>query len=221
MKYRIDFHVHSKYSDDCVSDLKRILEVAKSRGLAGIAITDHGTIMGAVRMSQLNEDGFFKIIAGSEIATECGDIIGLFLDKEIRSKKCFEVMSEIRSQDGIVVLPHPFKRTQEINMELVSNVDAVEVLNSRLKPEQNQRALKLARMFGKPILGGSDAHLVSEVGKGYTMFDDISNMKERILRGSCEVGGTISPKYVHYFSSFIGNYNKRTLIKAILKKAFL
>jgi len=48
------------------------------------------------------------VIVGSEISTERGEIIGLFLKEEIKPGNVQEVISEIKEQNGIIVIPHPF-----------------------------------------------------------------------------------------------------------------
>ena len=43
MKY--DLHIHLKYSSDGVLDPEKIVKIAAKRGLNGVAITDHNTII--------------------------------------------------------------------------------------------------------------------------------------------------------------------------------
>ena len=47
MKY--DLHIHSKYSSDGVLDPEKIVKIAAKRGLNGVAITDHNTIIGGLK----------------------------------------------------------------------------------------------------------------------------------------------------------------------------
>lgn len=42
MKLTGDYHMHSKYSGDCKSEMEAIVETAIAKGLKEIAITDHG-----------------------------------------------------------------------------------------------------------------------------------------------------------------------------------
>jgi len=37
-----------------------------------------------------------------------GDIIGLFIEKEIKARSAMEVVREIKEQGGLVMLPHPY-----------------------------------------------------------------------------------------------------------------
>lgn len=55
---------------------------------------------------------------GSEISTERGEVIGLFLSEEIISRNFLEVIDLIKEQGGIVVLPHPFDELREMGYSL-------------------------------------------------------------------------------------------------------
>ena len=88
MKY--DLHIHSKYSSDGVLDPEKIVKIAAKRGLNGVAITDHNTIIGGLKAKNYETEDF-KVIVGSEISTERGEIIGLFLKEEIKPGNVQEV----------------------------------------------------------------------------------------------------------------------------------
>lgn len=161
----IDLHIHSKYSFDSLLSPKTVLKVAKNKGLTGIAVTDHNTIRGGLEVRRINKDRDFVVIVGSEIQTEIGDIIGLYLNDEIRSRVSIEVIEEIKNQGGIVVLPHPF-RGHRLNQYVIEHSDAIEVFNGRSTTEENTKALELAKKYNKPFTAGSDAHFASEIGNG-------------------------------------------------------
>ena len=97
MKY--DLHIHLKYSSDGVLDPEKIVKIAIKRGLNGVAITDHNTIIGGLKAKNYETEDF-KVIVGSEISTERGEIIGLFLKEEIKPGNVQEVISEIKEQNG-------------------------------------------------------------------------------------------------------------------------
>ena len=99
------------------------------KGLDGIAVTDHNTIRGGVETEKSNKSQL-EIIIGSEIKTEYGDIIGLFLNEEIKSTTFWEVIDEINSQSGLVVLPHPFRKNKVFPSEFINKIDFKLVLVS-------------------------------------------------------------------------------------------
>jgi hypothetical protein len=117
------------------------------------------------------ETGAFKVIIGSEIMTEKGEVIGLFLTRNIESKGLYDVINEIKSQGGLVVVPHPFDGLRSsafhVTKEYSSLIDAIEGFNSRCVFQRfNRKALDYATQYYLPVVGGSDAHYANEIGLG-------------------------------------------------------
>jgi predicted metal-dependent phosphoesterase TrpH len=158
-----DFHIHSNYSHDSLMSPESIVKRAKKTGLTCIAITDHGTIAGGVEGKKVADRYGVEVIAGAEIKTDCGDIIGLNLHREIGVTSWQDVIREIHAQGGIVVLPHPYHDHDSVE-EIAQCADFIECWNSRLAPQQNTAAGDLAKRLSKPVMYGSDAHLNSEIG---------------------------------------------------------
>ena len=165
----IDFHIHTYRSPDCLMKPRKIIRHAKRRGLNGIVICDHETIQGALQVSQINDDASFLVVVGAEIRTDAGDIIGIFLKDEIRSRTFTEVVEEIRAQDGLVILPHPFKQHRLDRIDF-DQIDFIEAYNARVDGRLNRKALELARGKNIPAVAGSDAHFYREIGRGRTAF---------------------------------------------------
>ncbi|MCM1567466.1 MAG: PHP domain-containing protein [Dehalobacter sp.] len=163
MKY--DLHIHSMYSKDSFLRPEIILKVAKKKGLDGIAITDHNTIKGAVAARKINYDRNFTVITGAEIKTEFGDVVGIFLQEEVKSRLFAEVIEEIKGQGGYAVLAHPYRQYPEPE-RLVNKVDLIEAFNARSKKLHNDQSYDLALRNHKPFTAGSDAHLSFEIGRG-------------------------------------------------------
>jgi predicted metal-dependent phosphoesterase TrpH len=168
MKY--DLHVHSVFSKDSFLRPEIILKVAKKKGLDGVAITDHNTIKGAMAARKINENRDFNVIVGAEIKTEYGDVIGIYLQEEIRSRLFIEVVEEIKRQGGYTILAHPYRQYGRPE-ELISKVDLVEAFNSRSRKIQNARSHNLTLAYDKPFTAGSDAHLGFEIGRGVVSTD--------------------------------------------------
>lgn len=199
-----DLHIHSKYSFDSMLEPKKILKVAKKKGLDGIAITDHNTIKGGSEAKKINREQDFLVVIGSEINTEVGDIIGLFLSEDIKSRSSMEVIEEIKEQGGIVVLPHPCKG-HKLNDEILKSVDAIEGFNARTNKENNIEAVKLGEKHNKPIVAGSDAHFASEIGLAKTYFGGniSSDMRASFLSNNIEITGKQSSWHLIHISQMI------------------
>ena len=158
------FHVHSDYSFDCDYPLEALIQDARARGVQCVTPTDHDTMEG-VRAAQELAGRDLQIIAGQEITTREGHLIGLFLHEEIEPGLSARRTAElIRRQGGLVVVPHPFNRLfncslRESVYELIDLVDIVEVSNAQnFLSSPNRQARALAERYQLPMLTGVDAH---------------------------------------------------------------
>lgn len=172
-------HIHSKYSSDGILDVKEIIKIAIKRGLNGIAITDHNTIKGGIEAKKY-KNADLEIIVGSEIMTEKGEIIGLFLTEEITSNNLQDVIQAIKDQDGIIIIPHPFDEMRHCAFhpgeEDEKFFDGIEAFNSRcIFQKYNENAIEFAKKHKLAITAGSDAHFRNEIGNAgiITEKDDI------------------------------------------------
>lgn len=197
----LDLHVHSKHSLDSLSLPKSILRTARRRGLDGLAITDHNTISGAIEAIGHNEDPDFSIIVGAEISTEVGDIIGLFLNEEIKSRTALEVIDEIRSQGGYVVIPHP-GRSPRMTRQVFERVDFIEGFNSRASVVNESLAKELSAVHSLPLVAGSDAHFCSEIGRGRVLVKSM-NPCDWISGHEIAIFGLYSSRHYEFFSGMI------------------
>lgn len=175
-----DFHIHSKYSLDSIMDPKKILKIAKSKSFDTIAITDHNTIRGALEAKEFEDDVGIRVIIGSEIRTDIGDLIGLKLEREVDSRSWEKVISEIKDQGGIVVLPHPYRDHAMVD-DVAKKVDLIEIWNARCHPEQNNKALDLAASLHCSAIMGSDAHIYSELGNVCIQLDPTTLATEGVF----------------------------------------
>jgi len=188
------------------------VRVARKRALDAIAITDHNTIRGGEEAKKY-EANDFKVIVGAEIMTEVGEITGLFLSKEVNSRRFNDVIDEIRAQGGMIIVPHPFDSLRgaafNITGEYACLVDAIEGFNSRCVFQRfNTKAVEFATKYNLPVIGGSDAHYANEIGLGgiITQSDDI---RDSIIKSQVVLFGKRSSMLNH----------ARTKIRKLWRKA--
>jgi len=169
---KADLHIHTCYSIDCLTPLEKIVTRCRELGISCVAIADHNTIAGALKLRKIAP---FKVIVAEEIATTAGEVMGLFLSEGIRQgSSAQEAILRIRDQGGLVAIPHPFGRSLPwhanvlTSMEILSQVDIIEAFNSRTPFSGNiRRAGMLAKQQGKAASAGSDAHTLAEIGRAY------------------------------------------------------
>jgi predicted metal-dependent phosphoesterase TrpH len=177
-----DLHMHSRHSFDGVMAPAHMVALGKRRGLAGIAVSDHNTIAGGVEAAALNDDPNFLVIVGSEVLTEVGDILALFLTQEIRSSYSLDVVAEIHEQGGIAILPHPYSQHQNLGEALFQQLDGVEIYNGRDKRDYSpQTYAEIATPYGLATVANSDAHLYWEIGRACSAID-VSELSAAAVR---------------------------------------
>ena len=164
-----DLHVHSCHSRRCgYMQPAEIVKTAIRRGLAGIAVTDHNTIIGGLRARAFETEDF-RVIVGSEVMTDRGEVIGLFLSEEIAPGSFEDVVTAIREQGGFVLLPHPFDRLRSTALHPQPDdsryIDGIEGFNARcIFQSDNRAAAEFGREHDLAVIAGSDAHFPGEIG---------------------------------------------------------
>lgn len=168
---RIDPHVHSVESYDCVTPVERILERARTVGLDGVVVTDHDAIEGSLRAAERAPNYGLLGIPGVEISTAEGHLLGIGVEESPPpGRPLVETVEEIRTRGGVAVVPHPFQRSKHGAKKCVIEIcDGIEVHNAQAMTgfwNQRARAFALARDYSR--IGASDAHSAGTVGRAYT-----------------------------------------------------
>ncbi len=169
-----DLHMHTNWSPDCSVEAADLLAHAEEIGLGAIAVTDHNTFGGAAEAVELARRRELTVIPGEEIKTdEQGEVIGLFLEREIpRGLSFAETLEAIHEQGGLVYVPHPFDRLHSIPDSTtlrrhLADIDVFEAYNARLAFDSfNDEALRFARKYNLHMGAGSDAHVLQGLGTG-------------------------------------------------------
>lgn len=205
---RVDMHLHTRASFDCLNDPRALLDAASARGIDIVCITDHNEIANALAMKARFPD---RVIVGEEVKTEPGvDIIGLFISELIPKRTAARRTCElIHEQGGLVYMPHPYARGKggdgRILEEVADLVDIVEGFNGRLHQQLlNERAVAWARAHQLPVGAGSDAHTLAEVGSAFVELPDFQDdaASFRAAIGSATIHGRASSRLVHAASTW-------------------
>ena len=207
-RLRIDMHMHTQASFDCLSDPRKVIAAASARGVQRIAITDHNRVSMALEMAEAFPD---SVIPGEEVRTEEGiDVIGLYIEELIpKGTPAREVCRRVKDQGGLVYLPHPYARGKggsgRYAEELAPLVDIIEVFNARLHPGRlNDRGEELADRWSKPRGAGSDAHMLGEVAGAWVEVGQHPNEPAALLAAleHAQVRGVTTPWVVHLASTW-------------------
>ena len=209
---KFDLHIHSEFSFDSLSKIKDIINSSKRCGLSGIAITDHNVFTKIPMNSLLNEN--FWLISGSEVHTELGDIIGLFIKHRLKSRESLSLINEIHDQGGIAILAHPFKRIHNYPEEIIMHLDAIEIVNSRWVDLNLYNHVGKIKQLMKLISGrsaGSDSHFLFEIGRAYVetpTLHSLEELKKVICEGTGICCATSFSSWLDEASQFVNLYKK-------------
>jgi len=157
-------------------------------------LTDHDGIEGARSLVEAGQPA----VIGQEILTSDGELIGLFLKEPVPSGLSPEqTVAAIKQQGGLVYLEHPYdtsrRNLREVAIERIAlQIDIVEVVNGRSRPEVNRLADELRRTLGVPAGAGSDAHTLAEIGRVYIEMEAFDGPQDFLakLRGGRIVSRT-------------------------------
>ncbi|MFZ3058876.1 MAG: CehA/McbA family metallohydrolase [Candidatus Methanoperedens sp.] len=210
---RFDLHIHSNYSSDSSLSIDDILKQAVKKGLDGIAICDHNTVAGSLharnRALELNLP--LLVLPAVEVSTTKGHLLVLGIRENIQPNLTPEETIMIaREKGGVVVAAHPFK-IRSIGSVDGLDVDAIETFNSRCIFGENTKAKEMARFLGKPETGGSDSHVLSTIGLGFTEIDADSGedaVLSAIREGKTRPGGQVAPLYVVFIQVVRGFFRR-------------
>ena len=203
---KADLHIHTEYSSDCNTPLEKIINRCLEIGINCIAIADHGTAEGALKMQRIAP---FKVIVAEEILTPHGEIMGMFLKETIPSGLSVEqTISQIKAQGALINIPHPFDMFRPSALDsgiiekIVEQIDAIEVFNARepfRKPSTKARAF--AQKYSIPGTAGSDAHTIGEIGNAYIEMPEFNGRDDflQALRTGKVVGHRTNP-LIHFVS---------------------
>lgn len=203
---KADLHIHTMYSMDCVTPIEKIVSRCMETGINCIAIADHGTAEGGLKMQKIAP---FPVIVAEEILTPDGEIMGMFLKETIPSRISIEeAIERIKAQDGLVGIPHPFDTFGRIGLgqksveKIIDKIDFLEAFNSRSPFKQTSvKVQAFAKKHNIPFTAGSDAHTINEIGKAYVEmpeFKDKNDFLQALAKG--KVSGRRASLLVHLSS---------------------
>ena len=194
MKFRIDLHVHSKYSGDTDSEPEEVLTHAIGLDLQGIAFTEHYSYAASEHVEGLKEkyQDSILILRGVEFSSEEGHclIFGVDTDRlALKYAPIEDVVRIVNRHGGVVIPSHPYRRGNSVGDRIydLNGLTAVEGYNGNNMHAFNVRAIEAAGVLGLPFTGGSDAHAPREAGSCYTEFNDevtSDNFIELLKRGN-------------------------------------
>ena len=158
MKFRIDLHVHSKYSGDTDSEPEEALIHAIDLGLQGIAFTEHYSYAASGHVEGLKEkyNDSILIIRGVEFSSEEGHCLIFGVDTDslaLRYAPIEDIVRIVNLNGGVVIPSHPYRRGNSLGDRIydLGGLTAVEGYNGNNMHAFNVRAIEAAQGFAPAL----------------------------------------------------------------------
>jgi len=184
-------HVHSYYSGACTtpfvskfcresySDPEQVYDRLKGQGMGLFTLTDHDEIEGSERLRRhpdffLSEELTCRMPSGTEVHIGVYDIHERQHAQLLQRRNDLVSLIMYLSERRIFFsVNHIFssvtgRRERDDFAWFQEYFPAVETHNSHMLESANSHAARLARIWGKIGIGGSDAHALPSVGTAFT-----------------------------------------------------
>lgn len=194
---KFDMHCHTKEGSlDGKVMIEEYIRRLREQGFGGMLVSDHNSYDGYREWKKSVKDRQYQdfvVLKGVEYDTmDCGHILVIMPEGvklwilEMRGLPVDMLIRIVHFYGGILGPAHPYgekylsamttrlrkERYKKKLSSLVSQFDFIEIFNACEKKETNDKAYELAKEYGKPGFGGSDAHKTDCIGKAYTELPD-------------------------------------------------
>jgi histidinol phosphatase-like PHP family hydrolase len=181
----LDLHTHSIKSDDGRAKVENYCQWIRTRELPidGFVLTEHRQFDLESDYSKLARDFDLTILKGAEVETEYGHVLVFGVTEPLMNSFDFsniqlpiaDVIEACRIHGAVPVPCHPGRKRVGMCAHLEEfgtpeGVKIVETFNGGSRDDEDQVAQAMAEAQNYLGIGGSDAHIVSHVGRCATRF---------------------------------------------------
>lgn len=205
----LDLHAHSIVSDDGRAKVENYCQWIRTREVPvdGLVLTEHRKFDIESDYSALARRYDLVILKGSEVETEYGHVLVFNVTSALQKALDFsdirlrlELVIETCERYQAVPVPcHPGRPRVGMHSHIAeygvpSGVRVVETRNGGSRAGEDELAQQMALDHGYVGIGGSDAHIVSHIGRCATRFPDRINdeatLAEALRSGDVEAVDT-------------------------------
>jgi predicted metal-dependent phosphoesterase TrpH len=194
----IDMHIHTRFSPCSIIRVRQIPYQIQKNGIDGVCITDHNTTASRSLLKSFSHISGLSIIVGLEYSTFQGDFLIFGPDEYIpEGMDAKTLLKWVKKEGGIAIPAHPFRRSRPADPRILPFFDIIEVLNGRNHAYENDLCMQWIESNGnnKKRIGGSDAHMLDEIGRIVTVFDKDIYTSDDLVRELREGNYTIQQRY--------------------------
>lgn len=181
----LDLHSHSIASDDGRAKVENYCQWIRKKevGIDGFVLTEHRQFDFAGDYAALAADFDLTIMKASEVETEYGHVLVFGVTEALTEAFEFgaiglslEHVIEESNRHGAIAVPcHPGRTKVGMcahveTLGVPEGVTIVETYNGGSRGTEDEAAQAMAERLGYQGVGGSDAHIVSHIGRCATRF---------------------------------------------------
>lgn len=183
----LDLHTHSIKSDDGRAKVENYCKWIHAREVPidGFVLTEHRQFDFESDYTKLGDEYGLVILKGSEVETEYGHVLvfgvteNLFHEFDFTSIRIplADVIKACKKHGAVPVPCHPGRPRVGMSAHLEEfgvpeGVRIVEIYNGGSRDDEDEIAQQMASTYDYLGIGGSDAHIVSHIGRCATQLPD-------------------------------------------------
>ena len=192
----VDLHAHSIKSDDGRAKVANYCQWIRKREIPidGFVLSEHRQFDDESDYSALANEYGLCILKASEVETEYGHVLVYGVTAPLQAEFDFgntylllaDVLAACARHDAVAVPCHPGRTRVGMAAHIEefgvpNGVRIVETLNGGSRGREDALAKQMADDLGYVGIGGSDAHIVSHIGRSATRFPaPIANVGELV-----------------------------------------
>lgn len=182
----LDLHAHSIKSDDGRAKVQNYVQWIRTRNLPidGFVLTEHRQFDFESDYGDLARESGLVILKGSEVETEYGHVLVFGVTEALTRTLDFtnirlalaDVLKAADDHGAIAIPCHPGRPRVGMAAHIATygipaGVAIVETYNGGSRDNEDEIARAMAQAQGYRGIGGSDAHIVSHIGRCATRFE--------------------------------------------------
>lgn len=178
MILKADLHLHS--SEDPVDPVSytsyQLIDRASELGFHVLAITNHEAVTYSAELRDYAADRGILLIPGIEKAICRRHVLILNADSSDYRIRTFDDLRAARADGKFIIAPHPFFRARNcLGKELLKHIDLFDGIEHTFLYSRwlnlNRRAARVAEKYGLPLVGNSDSHVLTHLGRCHSVIE--------------------------------------------------
>ncbi len=179
MALKADFHMHFK--DDPIDyqrvthSAEELIDHAQKKGFEVLSITTHDRISYSPYLRDYAEERGILLIPGVEATIEEAHVLLINYLGPVEFKT-IQDLKKIKSPEVLIIAAHPFyPGSHTLKKRLIENIelfDAIEFCHFYHRfLDFNRKAIRVAHLYQKPLVGTSDTHFLTQMGYTYSIVE--------------------------------------------------